>query len=231
MLIKLILTILLSFNAIEAKQLNMIMFSGASVLPLFKKHSEIYVVLGREAYGKDRGKWDAWGGSRNKGEWDPAMTASREFYEEAIVEKTLKWGRSMTFDWVSIDYAPTQNVLAKKISKEKYYVMFLTMFSEADIRKLRHRFFKARKEAKAYRYREKNSLAIVRLDDLLSVIYHSKSNHDLKAPAFKVQVSNGHISSHHSHISLRPILVKVLRPYVEKHKYTEGNDPRVRYYQ
>jgi 8-oxo-dGTP pyrophosphatase MutT (NUDIX family) len=234
--ILLTITLLLSLTTAEASKvtpgrpLNTIMFTGASVLPMYEKHSEVYVVLGREAYGKDKGKWDAWGGGRDRGESDPERTASREFYEEAILEKTIGFTWNAISDWVSTDYYFTQTVLAKEVSREKYYVMYLTMYFEDQIRSLRHRFGKARKEARDSHCREKNGIAIVRLDDLISAIYYSNSNHGIEAPGYKVNLSNGHISSHQSQILLRPLLAKVLRPYVEGRNYIEGRDPRERYY-
>ena len=63
-----------------------IAYSGASVLPytIWTGSDRPYFLLGAESYGRDKGCWDDWGGSKDKGELHPIVTAAREFTEETM---------------------------------------------------------------------------------------------------------------------------------------------------
>ena len=57
---------------------------GAGVVPVAVYNKQLYVLLGREAKGRDKGKYDAFGGGPNKEDKTPKDTALRECYEESM---------------------------------------------------------------------------------------------------------------------------------------------------
>ena len=61
-------------------------YNGASVLPytIWPNSDRPYFLLGEETYGRDTGCCDDWGGSKDKGELHPIVTAAREFTEETM---------------------------------------------------------------------------------------------------------------------------------------------------
>ena len=57
---------------------------GAGVIPIAVYNNKLYVLLGREAKGRAKGKYDAFGGGKNKEDKTPRDTALREAYEESM---------------------------------------------------------------------------------------------------------------------------------------------------
>ena len=57
---------------------------GAGIIPVAIHNNKLYVLLGRESKGRDKGKYDAFGGGRNKEDNTPRDTALREGYEESM---------------------------------------------------------------------------------------------------------------------------------------------------
>ena len=59
-------------------------WKAAGVIPIAIYDKQLYVLLGKEAKGRDKGKYDAFGGGRNKKDKTPKDTAVREGYEESM---------------------------------------------------------------------------------------------------------------------------------------------------
>ena len=57
---------------------------GAGIIPIAVYNKQLYVLLGKEAKGRDKGKYDAFGGGPNKEDKTPRDTALREGYEESM---------------------------------------------------------------------------------------------------------------------------------------------------
>ena len=57
---------------------------GAGIIPIAIYNDKLYILLGREAKGRDKGKYDAFGGGPNKEDKTPRDTALREGYEESM---------------------------------------------------------------------------------------------------------------------------------------------------
>lgn len=57
---------------------------GAGVIPIAVYNNKLYVLLGREAKGRAKGKYDAFGGGKNKEDKTPRDTALREAYDESM---------------------------------------------------------------------------------------------------------------------------------------------------
>lgn len=59
-------------------------WNAAGVIPIAIYNKQLYVLLGKEAKGRDKGKYDAFGGGRNKEDKTAKDTAVRECYEESM---------------------------------------------------------------------------------------------------------------------------------------------------
>ena len=59
-------------------------WKAAGITPIAVYNKQLYVLLGREAKDRDKGKYDAFGGGRNKKDKAPKDTAVRECYEESM---------------------------------------------------------------------------------------------------------------------------------------------------
>ena len=91
-------------------------WKAAGVIPIAIYNKQLYVLLGREAKDRDKGKYDAFGGGRDKKDKTPKDTAVRECYEEsmgffgsqAYIQKTIKQLMpGLDTDFVlKMDYSP-----------------------------------------------------------------------------------------------------------------------------
>ena len=59
-------------------------WKAAGIVPLSIHNNKLWVLLGREAKGRAKGKYDAFGGSRENIDKTPKETALREGYEESM---------------------------------------------------------------------------------------------------------------------------------------------------
>jgi len=203
--------------------LDSIAYSGASVLPIVE--SEGVVLLGREAGGKHRGLWDSWGGSRDENEFDCKITAAREFFEEAILGKTLGWDLSSTEQFIDPANQETTLVIAKELQTDLFVCLFHTTFTTEQKNQLIDHFAYARQSSTSWKYLEKDGIALVNWDDLAMAVL-SSSRGDL----VNVKAHVTYPSNQETIITLRPYLVSMLRPYIEDHAYHWGHNPKVRYY-
>lgn len=205
-------------------------FGAASVLPVtyFEKKGQgkvKYVILGREAAGADKGTYDDFGGSRDKGEGHPVITAAREFHEEAIIPATLGWNLKETQKFIDLNSGNTEYILASNNSGT-----YITKFSNADIVSFKKKFHGALKQQKSFKCKEKDRIATVRWDLLKKAIVESKYNTGVKVEARLVDPKTGKDEGGKTTITLRPFLAKRLRPLFEKCPYDKGNNSKIRFY-
>ncbi len=187
-----------------------------------------YVVLGREAGGRDAGKYDAFGGDREKNEKHPVVTAAREFYEEAITSSTLGMNEKAIRTYIDLNARNTECILGIDDKKyKKKHVLYMTSFKDNDISKLERSFAAARNGQQQWKYKEKDSIAVVRWDRLVKAIKNSTSNTGVKVQATVTDLQGKKIRKT---IELRGVFVKILRSYVEGKPSTQGKSPKIKYW-
>ncbi len=205
-------------------------FKSASVLPIMYKIVEgkpvKYAILAQEANPRKRGEYDDFGGRRDENDFHPLQTASREFFEEAIVPATLGWSLRETMKHIDLKSGHTLFILA--VAKR---VMYITHFSASDIATLKDNFHKALHAQTSPIFQEKMNIATVRWDALESAIKHAKSRRSVTVDAIEVDPQTGIDQSHMTKIHLRPLLVKRLKPYFLNQPYQEGKKKRIRFYE
>lgn len=218
-----------AFGMQQAQSLSQYPFNSASVLPFTyfnKKGKQVkYVILGREAGGRDKGTYDDFGGSKEQNEKHPMITAAREFYEEGIVNDTLGWNLTTTRAHIDLNQNHTEAILALGTA-----VTYITHFSTNDIINFRKKFEAARAKQTSWKYKEKDRIATVRWDALVAAITNSKNNTGVTVQARLIDPATGKDEAQLSTITLRPFLVKRLRPYVTNQHYQQGKSPKIRFY-
>src|SRR5271163_3778362 len=108
--------------------------STGSVLPYFVENGTKYVILGREAHGKDQGTYDDFGGSLDATcDVDAQAAAAREFSEEAILRFTVPLFSAKEF--IDPEKDNTKDIIAFKTrprhgnTTSKFMVTFIVDFS------------------------------------------------------------------------------------------------------
>ncbi|MEN9406737.1 MAG: hypothetical protein RLZ12_1021, partial [Bacillota bacterium] len=121
--------------------LNEFTYNGASILPFttWRLSDRIYFLLGEEAYGKDAGKWDDWGGRREQSEANPLVTATREFTEETMG----LLGKYSSKSYIEQKILEKTNILA---DESKKLVTYISYFPAALLKNLSRNFYKKRKK-------------------------------------------------------------------------------------
>lgn len=234
-----------AMHVVPGQKLTSIQFTGAAVLPItYKENSSSdnkvektkYLVVSREAAGWDAGTWDTFGGSRDAHETDPRDTAAREFQEEGITKKTLGLDYAAVRNFIDVSTGNTYMVLAKymddngKQGAPRFYVLYLTEFPYESIKSFCENFFPARKKAKNPKYREKNGIAMVRWDDLEKAIKDNPSTTNIQVPAYEFDPKTKKNKPTESMINLRPLMVKLLRPYIQGYPCVHGENDKIRFY-
>lgn len=215
----------------QAQSLSNYNFKVGAVLPVthFNKQGKSvkYLVLGREAGGKDVGTYDDFSGSRDKGESHPVVTAAREFHEEGIMQDTLGMDLAKTRN--RIDLSSKSNTTEVVLANENA-VTYIVNFSDSEIRQFRKNFHPARAKQRSWKYQEKDRIATVRWDRLVTAIQSSKSNKGVTVQARLIDPATGNEEKNATTITLRPYLVKRLRPYITNQQCQFGKNNKIRFY-
>lgn len=220
--------LLVSITIVGASSLTTFRYKGAGVLPLYAYNNELQVVLAREAHGRDKGTYDSFGGSRDSHEHNPIITGGREFAEEAISQKTI--GLSAFAVAQYIDPYKNKNTSFVAVSKRTEYVLFFTRFDQY-MNRFINTFYTTLRSTKHFKHQEKDRIARVPWNALSNAIRGNKNNSTVTVSATIID-PRGQRFNHQEQIRLRPILVKMLRPYFENH-HSEGdarNPKTIRYY-
>ena len=207
---------------------------GAWVLPIttyYKKADKRnidYVVLAREAGGRDQGTYDAFGGDIEKGETHPVVTAAREFAEEAITSSTMGMNNDAVLNHIDLDAGNTEAIIAVDDTKYKARnVIYVTNFHESLMTNLKKNFAYARSKATKWKYKEKDRIAMVRFSNLKNAIINSKFNTGVSVLA-SVTDLQGNTQS--VKITLRPVFVRIMRSYFEGKPHTKGHNSKIQFY-
>lgn len=204
---------------------------GASVLPFakFPGKTQKYFIVGREAGGADVGTYDAFGGSKDTGEAHPLQTAAREFAEETV---DLFGNKKAIEQHIDINNNNTDIIVANQNKKS---VVYVTQFDHQLVRNFKQHFYNARNNAKSYKQREKDSIAIVREDRLRDAIANAKRNAagKLITPIIvkDAMVVDATGKEHKHDIHLRPVFVSSMQSYFQgKAADQKGKDPKIHFY-
>lgn len=191
---------------------------GGGVLPVTYINGVKYVLLGRESrndkYGRGQGTWDSFAGGAKKGETTLWQTAGREGWEEMNALSILGFDLSKMTNYIDAKADNTEAVIALRLNKEKelYYALYLTKFSEAQINTLLSLFGK-----QGYNQDdEKDQIALVAWEELVRVIKPTAYSRATENDTLEVHTRAG------NSIRLRPIVVKVLRPYIQRDADKQG---------
>lgn len=234
-----------SMGVRPGQKLTSIQFTGAAVLPITEwgktgqdneTQKTKYILVSREAAGWDRGTWDTFGGSRDPHETNPLDTAAREFEEEGITAQTLGLDYVALRNFIDVASGNTKMVLAKYMDHNgtqgtpRFYVLYLTEFPYTSIKSFCENFFPARNSAKDAAHLEKDGLALVRWDDLERAIKDNPSTTNIQVPAYEFDPKTKKNKQTKSMINLRPLIVKLLRPYIQGYPCVQGENDKIRFY-
>lgn len=217
-------------------------YKAASVLPIYTElDQQKYVILTREAWGKDKDTYDDFSGGRDKGETDPKKTAAREFWEEAILRETLGWSLNYTEDFIDPQNNNTLYVIAHSKDKNQKYpgsknfrsVTYIVNFDTYGNSLLNHFYDALTTEKiidKSGRYKggrhtlEKDQIAVVLLDNFKKAIIERKKQ--IQAKIINPKTHEFYTQT----ITLRPFLISKLRPYFLDKPYEQGENEKIRHY-
>lgn len=199
-------------------------FGSGSVLPFItNRKGKRYFILSREAYGKVKGTYDDFGGSRDPGENHPVITAGREFFEEAVIQAST--GLSLLDTYGFIDIAQTQNT--EYIIAFSRNVAYLTDFTKhAD--KFFTNFYVARKTMTDFHFKEKDRLALVEWELLAKTIKNAKSNKGVVIKASVLDPQDQQWKT--EQITLRDFFVIKFKPFFMNKPYKQGMNKKIRFY-
>lgn len=230
--IALIITTGIITGAVKLSSLN---YKSASVLPYYYHNETKWVILPQEAFGRDKGTVDDLGGSRDKGEKHPVVTAAREFYEEAIIKQTIGLTLQQTIRFLNknskyiIGYSNTKGScnITYIVNFDQYKDMFF------------NNFYKARHNAPSHKYKEKDKIVVVKWQDLKDVFTQQETgffrswfkrffNQNVTVAALEQDPST--LTFCPTTVTLRPFLVKKLRPFFLDKPYQQGMNKKIRLY-
>lgn len=211
----------------SATKLSCFNFEGASVLPTFiNENGKKYLILSREKGGKDKGTYDDFGGARDthrsKKEHHPKVTASREFFEEAILKHSINLSLEQTQKFIDIDSGHTEYVIA-----HEGYVTYITDFSTYATTFF-NRFYHAFEKTTSHHSKEKDRIAIIEWESLKNSINKSKYNSGINVQAEVLNPANNKWNT--EKITLRPFFAKKLRSFWMDKPYQHGLNRKIRFY-
>jgi hypothetical protein len=205
--------------------------TGAFVLPYttWKKPEGMvdYVILGQEAFGTDKGTYDAFGGSKEKNEVHPLQTAAREMSEESI---GLLGSPSALEKHLDIDKGNTKNIIA---NKNKKVVVYISHFDHKDIEDFKKKFENARQKTTKKSSQEKTSLAIVRWKNFENTVANAKRDAQGKLITpitMQANVVKKDGTEEKKTIILRPVMVSALQSYFKGIPGTPGKNKQILFY-
>lgn len=237
-LISIILSLGSELNCMQAPtpSLSQSGFKAAAVLPFTRWKSKknggnAYFLLSREKNGRDAGTYDTWGGKRDAGEKHPVVTAGREFAEEALF--ILGSPGSIT-NYIDLKNNHTKYVICRN---SKQYVTYITKYSTFDLEKLAKEFYRKMNHQQTKVKSEKDALRWVKWADLEKAIANSTPGQfPVTVKAAKVNKKTGRLLKDKNGktvteiITLRPILVSMMRPLFTHQQYIQGKNAKIRFY-
>lgn len=207
-----------------------------------KSNKVKFAILSREVAGKDKGKFDDFGGRTEKYDKHPVQAAAREFVEEANAEKVLGFNQQYMEQYLDPSTKNTELIIAQESAGASdhfqggNYVTYITDFHPSFAQKLANWFALASANATDKKYQEKDMIVLVRYDDLLKHIKNRKmtmlgylltiipteGQEETTCPA-----QTGDLVK----IDLRPSLGHKLRNFSKGMPFVEGKSKKIRFYQ
>lgn len=218
-------------NIAGAPRLTDFDFGGASVLPTFiDQNGKKYLILSREAGGKDKGTYDDFGGARdfigpkqnNIKEAHPVITAAREFFEEAILELTLNFSLQNAQDLIDVKNMYTEYVIAS--GRNVIYITDFTQYTNQFLSE----FYKAFRKTTSRHSKEKNRIAIIEWNELKTIINNNPFNTGIIVDAEVLNPLD--LQWYVEKITLRPFFAKKLRSFWMDKPYQQGLSKKIRFY-
>lgn len=209
-----------SFITCAAPSLSSTHYAAAGVLPTFVKKGIQYAVLSREAFGADKGMYDSFAGSRDPHEHNPTITAAREAAEEMISHRTLHLSVTQMERYIDPKKKHTTMVLAYPSFK---YVLYITRFDKY-INQFLGNFYPALNKSNDHKYKEKDRIAVVAWPALKDAILQNKNQ--VCADVYDPQTQR----PFRCMITLRPIVIRCLRPLFRDDAYQMGKNKKIRFY-
>ena len=150
---------------------------GAGVMPYYEdEKGEQYVLIGREI-NSPRKEWAFFsGGSEEsldkKGEMEhPLECATREFYEEAIIGKTLGLDQEQLKEYIKNNTTEVIAEYARDINFKRPLIIYMVKFTKDDIITIISKFNDIFKDTSLEeKYREKDALAVIHYQHLITTI-------------------------------------------------------------
>jgi len=221
-------------NVPTAPRLSEFDFGAGSVLPTFiNQNGTRYLILSREANnGADTGTYDDFGGKRDKigpknnqkKEAHPVITASREFFEEAILSLSIGMSLPDTKKFIDVDNIYTEYVIACANVKYVIYITDFTKYADTFFAN----FYDAFNTTTSHHSKEKDRIAIVEWDALKTVVNNAPFNTGVVMDALVLNPLDQ--KWYTEKITLRPIFVKKLRPFWMDKPYQQGLSSKIHFY-
>ena len=205
-----------SLSSINAK--------SSSVLPFFyNQKGEKYAILTREAAGRAKGKYDDFGGKVEEYDNHPLDTASREFWEEAILKDTVHLTLQETADYIDINTSNnTEEIMVYLAPETIANVTYITDFTD-HYKSLLNNFYQSRKEQTKWRFKEKDRIAIVQWDTLeCAITSQTNKYHPVIVPATVISPRSG--KRYKKNITLRDFFVIKTKPFFCNEEYENGSN-------
>ena len=150
---------------------------GAGVMPYYEgKDGEKYILLGREVNSRAH-EWALFsGGSEQsatvKNEMEhPLDCATREFYEEAVLQKTLGWDEAATKEYITKNTTEIVARYSRDVRKSRPLIIYQVKFTKKDIETIIGKFKNLfDDETLDKKFKEKDALALVKYQDLIDAV-------------------------------------------------------------
>ena len=206
-------------------------FGAGSVLPTFiTQNGTKYLIVSREAHGNDKGTYDDFGGKRDyigpkqnqKKEAHPVITASREFFEEAILMLSIGISLPDTKKFIDVDNVYTEYVIA--YGHNVTYITDFTTYADTFFAN----FYTAFNTTTNRHSKEKDRIAIIEWNALKTVVNNTRFNTGIVMDALVLNPLDQ--KWYTEKITLRPFFVKKLRPFWMDRLYLQGKNSKIRFY-
>lgn len=151
---------------------------GAGVMPYYEdEKGEKYVLLGREVNSRNKREWALFsGGSERDGRnrclmEHPLDCAAREFYEEAILHKTLGWSEAEVKAYLKKNTTQVIARYSRDVKSSRPLIIYVVKFEKKQIEAIITTFKKVFNDAHLdEKFKEKDALALVKYQDLIDVV-------------------------------------------------------------
>jgi len=155
---------------------------GAGVMPYYEdEKGGKHVLFGREINSFNKREWAFFSGGSEVSTTEKQMMehpldcATREFYEEAIIGKTLGWSESELKEYIKKNTTEVIAEYSRFIDESRPLIMYVVKFKQKEIETIIKAFKSIFNEKDLdEKYKEKDALALVEYQNLIDVIKENK---------------------------------------------------------